>query len=89
MEDADMRAACRAAQGATKYDYLDGYDARYFPPRFLCRLKQGGSYPAQVPGYVNPSLVLLSSLTIACASASWITRAKPAAHNIPEEGRAV
>ncbi|MFI1177003.1 hypothetical protein [Streptomyces melanogenes] len=84
MEDRDMRAACLTAGGAEKYDQVDGYEGRYFPPRFLCHLKGGGSYGAQVPGYVNPSLILLSSLTLASAGASWITRPKAAADNIPE-----
>ncbi|MFD9487607.1 hypothetical protein ACFWBX_27295 [Streptomyces sp. NPDC059991] len=83
MEEPDMQSACRTAGGATHHDQVDGYDGRYFPPRFLCRLRGGGSYTAQVPGYVNPSLIVLSSLTVACAGASWITRPKAAADNTP------
>ncbi|GAA0598153.1 hypothetical protein [Streptomyces crystallinus] len=81
MEEPDMYAACRNAGGAAKYHEWDGYDGSYFPPRFLCHVKGGGSYPAQVPGYVNPSLLLLSSLTVATSGLAWFTRPKVATDN--------
>ncbi|MCG5467891.1 hypothetical protein LADH09A_001740 [Micromonospora sp. LAH09] len=68
---------CREA-GPQRASQVIGYDVSYLPVRFECRLSGGGTYvTSSVPGYVNPSTIVLGLITTACGILA-ATKARPA-----------
>lgn len=74
MESYTMREECAKAGGAAKAAQVDRYSASYFPLRFTCRIDEGGSYDAAVPGYVNPAMGIAFVLAIATGAVSVVAR---------------
>ncbi|WP_262699801.1 MULTISPECIES: hypothetical protein [Streptomyces] len=74
MESYNKSEACAKAGGAAKAAQVDRYSASYFPLRFTCRIDEGGSYDAAVPGYVNPAMAIAFVLAIATGAVSVVAR---------------
>ncbi|WP_413799503.1 hypothetical protein [Streptomyces iranensis] len=74
MESDNMREECAEAGGAAKAAQVDRYSASYLPLRFTCRIDEGGSYDAAVPGYVNPAMGIAFVLAIATGAVSVVAR---------------
>ncbi|MFI6002049.1 hypothetical protein ACIA98_16830 [Streptomyces sp. NPDC051366] len=39
---------------------MDAFEGDFVPLRLLCRIDEGGSYSAGVPGHVNPLVAVLA-----------------------------
>ncbi|MGW7658448.1 hypothetical protein ACWGMA_24125 [Streptomyces asiaticus] len=74
MESDTMREACAKARSPEKAAQVDRYSASYLPLRFTCRIDEGGSYGAAVPGYVNPAMGIAFVLAIATGAVSVVAR---------------
>ncbi|MFF1411557.1 hypothetical protein ACFVX6_17515 [Streptomyces sp. NPDC058289] len=56
--------ACMKAGGTENVARVDAFEGEYVPLRLMCRVDEGGSYGAAVPGYVNPAVVMLAFGTL-------------------------
>ncbi|MEV6398872.1 hypothetical protein AB0M39_29500 [Streptomyces sp. NPDC051907] len=63
---------CLDAGGAEKAAKVDGYEVEYLPIRYVCRIDEGGSYTAAVPGYVNPAMLASAASAVALAVAAAV-----------------
>lgn len=56
--------ACNAAVGPDLAGDVDRYETAFIPLRFGCHVDGSGTYDAMVPGYVNPSVLVLAVLAV-------------------------
>ncbi|MEU9730211.1 hypothetical protein [Streptomyces sp. NPDC048002] len=70
MEDLTMREACTRAGGEAAAFMVSGYEHSYLPLRFTCRTGEEGGYPAAVPSWINPAVVVFAALGVLVAAAA-------------------
>ena len=77
---------CRSGEQAA---HVIDYSVGYLPLSFVCELKEGGGYEADViPGYVNPGAVGLALAAVGSAVASaYVTELRLRAAAREGEGR--
>ncbi|WP_328622684.1 hypothetical protein [Streptomyces sp. NBC_00354] len=60
LDDTRQFEACLEAGGPQRAARVDAFEGDFVPLRLLCRIDEGGSYSAGVPGYVNTLVAVLA-----------------------------
>ncbi|UZI29163.1 hypothetical protein [Streptomyces sp. VB1] len=56
--------ACKTAVGPERAMQIDGYRATYIPLGLGCQVRDGATYQAGVPGYLNPAAGALAFVAV-------------------------
>ncbi|MGW2885813.1 hypothetical protein ACWDDN_10750 [Streptomyces griseoruber] len=77
--------ACKQAVPSSQTAHITGADVSYLPLHLNCHITGGGSYPAAVPDYVNPSLLGFALIAIVLGVFATLESELSARNNFKKE----